>query len=361
MNSSVNFRRIGFWPDYSQDNPYQRLFYDSLRPYGFESTSDVSFNLDWLKDHGDKFDVVHIHWPEKLWNSDHRVVGQLRLIKARYEFLRECKRRGIVRVWTLHNWTPHFNGSWIDRVGNLMIAMQSDLILVHSKAIQDKVRRRWWLGDRTIVMPQGNYSGVYPQPRDSSLVRNELGFSNDQPLCCMLGHLRENKGIANVVAAARRLGEHFQWLVAGHVDDPSTASLLDAWRSECENVRVIDHRIDDQQFADFSNAADCFLLPYYRSSGSGALLAAISLGCAVVASDLPVFREVFGGETDAVVFVKPGDSYSLATGIKQFFGVDVATRHRAARTVSERFDWTRVIEPVAQRLLHEVHLRLEST
>ncbi|MEM8668653.1 MAG: glycosyltransferase family 4 protein [Planctomycetota bacterium] len=306
-------------------------------------------NCHWLRDHGGDVEAVHIHWPEKLWNSGKSIIEKLNLIRLRCEFLRACGNRGVLRIWTLHNWIPHNNGSWVDRLGNFALAFYSDVILVHSESVRRKVARCWGVGKKVLVMPSGNYRGVYPNPRSSAAVRNELGLDAQRPICAMLGHLRQNKGVAEVVEAARRLGEHYQWLVGGHVDDQATADLLKSWRNY-RSVRVIDRRLDDQEFADYSAAADCVLLPYHRSTGSGAMLAALTFGRGVVASKIPAFEELVGNEKHAAEFVRPKNPSSLVAGIERFFGAPLDQRHAAAERLVVQYDWDKVIAPVADQL-----------
>ena len=54
--------------------------------------------------------------------------------------------------------------------------------------------------------------------------------------------------------------------------------------------------------------------PYRAITTSGALATGVALGKAVVASDLPVFRELLTDGVDALL-VPPGDAEALAEGI----------------------------------------------
>jgi glycosyltransferase involved in cell wall biosynthesis len=70
----------------------------------------------------------------------------------------------------------------------------------------------------------------------------------------------------------------------------------------------------------------------------------------VVASDLPYFREVLADDPTAGVFCRPDDASGLAAAVETFFAGDVPARHAAARRLADRYAWSEVIKPVAERM-----------
>jgi beta-1,4-mannosyltransferase len=126
-------------------------------------------------------------------------------------------------------------------------------------------------------------------------------------------------------------------------------------------VRLVLETVGDDVMSDLYAAADCVLLPYRWITGSGALLTALTLRRAVVASDLPFFRSELTDEPTAGVLVPRGDVAALANGVRAFFASDVGARHAAARRLADRLAWADVVKPVAERLRALCPLRSVAT
>ena len=61
-----SIRMLSF-PD-SDRNPYLRLFYDALRPYGVRVAHVGRVHDGMLRDPGRSFDAIHFHWSiERIW------------------------------------------------------------------------------------------------------------------------------------------------------------------------------------------------------------------------------------------------------------------------------------------------------
>jgi len=113
---------------------------------------------------------------------------------------------------------------------------------------------------------------------------------------------------------------------------------------------LLDHWLSEQEFADIVEASDAVLLPYREITGSGALLAAWTLGRGVVASDLPYFREVSKPEPDAAQFFPVENSPALAGAILEYTSIPFEVRHRAALRMAERYTWEWCVESLVQLL-----------
>ena len=47
-------------------NPYLKIFYKGLRPFGIEVVSECTFSRTWLWEHRNRVDLIHFHW--EYWN-----------------------------------------------------------------------------------------------------------------------------------------------------------------------------------------------------------------------------------------------------------------------------------------------------
>ncbi|WP_164103337.1 glycosyltransferase [Candidatus Laterigemmans baculatus] len=330
-------------------NPYRSLFHAALAPFGVHCECDCHVNDAWLNSHAAAIDAIHLHWPEPLWRE--RQGGwsaPLRGVAGLTRYVRRAKRLGIKRIWTLHNVESHEGASWIDRIGYRVLASESDLILCHSQSAAAMFRRKYRVGGSVVVMAHGNYDGVYPSPRPRQEVLRACGLREDRPLLVAIGNLRDYKGFDLVADAARRLRPHVQFLIAGQPHAAFDIGPLRSAAAALENLVLVDRQLTDQEFSDFVSASEAVLLPYRKITGSGALLAAWSLGRPVIGSDLDYFREVAAPEPAAARFFAVGDRDEFAGAISAFLAEDPTVGRMSSRRISEHFRWERCVQPVAE-------------
>lgn len=338
--------RVAVRPDPAQcPNPYLRLFYDALEP-DVRVIEPLVVNDSWLRERAGQLDAIHLHWPETIWRSD-TGRGALRGLLGLARYLRLARTLGIRRVWTVHNVVPHEHRRALDYLGCLTVARSADLLICHSADAARAVGRRYRPSGELVVMPIGNYAGVYPQPRPRSDVLSDLGLDRDRPVVAFLGELRPYKGLDVAVDALTDLSGAVQAIIAGQpiADAPLATALQRA--STLPATVVLPRRLSDQEFTDFAAAADVMWLPYHRVTGSSVLLAALTLGTRVVASDLPFFRQILAGHEAAGRLVPPGDARALAAATLDLLQQRAASGRDAALALAARYDWRRVIEPVA--------------
>jgi glycosyltransferase involved in cell wall biosynthesis len=162
-----------------------------------------------------------------------------------------------------------------------------------------------------------------PEP-DASLVPRE-------PFLLAVGSITPRKGL-DVLAAAlagATVPDRFQLVLAGP----------DGWRSEevLASIRAhgVEHRVvrtgwvTDAQLAGLYRACVAVCVPSVAEGFGLPVLEAASLGATVVASDIPVFREVGAGAV--AVHCPPGDVAAWARAIERAVADD-ALRSAAAET-----------------------------
>jgi glycosyltransferase involved in cell wall biosynthesis len=177
-----------------------------------------------------------------------------------------------------------------------------------------------------------------------------LGLDPARPVASCLGYLRGYKGLEIACKAAARL-EGLQLVIAGprfrrYDLEPLRRALQAVPRSV-----LIDRRLSDQEFADFTAASDVSLLPYTAVTTSGVLVSSWSLGTPVVASDLPLFRELIPEPGPAARVFAAGDPVSLANAIADVLSVPRERRIAAARALAVKYSWPACVAPVARWLV----------
>jgi beta-1,4-mannosyltransferase len=357
-NSDVWFR-IASFPDRTLGNPHLQFFYAGMAVHGVRLAMRLTCTPRWIRAHTSSIDAIHLHWPEKIWrgktrgrlHSLWRVITLARL-RALIDFamgLRTAGRLGIKRLWTVHNIEPHEGADWLDRVGYRIAAKRSDLIICYSDAAAVDVRNRFSPPCEVIAIAHGNYSGAYPPPRDRTTVMREFGLDPSRPVVCCVGLIRRYKGLTVACDAVRALGGSVQLAICGAPHSDADEAEVRASMAGVTGVLVA-RPLTDQEFSDIIAAGEAVLLPYRKITGSGSLLAAWTLGRGVVASDLPLFREMLACEPEAGDRFVPDDSRSLADAIGRYLATPGSVRAAAALRAADRYSWDKTVEPLVDVL-----------
>ncbi|MBK8640038.1 MAG: glycosyltransferase family 4 protein [Chromatiaceae bacterium] len=179
-------------------------------------------------------------------------------------------------------------------------------------------------------------------------------YTDGQQFILFVGSTGSYKNLATLIrafAAAEELSDHLL-VLAGHSMGQVAAHLFDlaiSTRVEQRIVRLV-HPTDGQLCLAY-NAADAFVFPSLQEGFGIPLIEAMRCGTPVVASDIPVFREVCG---DAALFFDPHDHLALARQLARAIQPD--TRQRLLDLGFDRaqaFSWDRVADALGQ-----VYLRL---
>src|SRR5688572_9327116 len=353
--------RLASYPDRNPGNPYVELFYEALGKYGIAHAGRLVPHPDWLDAGGSKVDDVHIDGPERIWRGKcpGRLDRLMAVITARSargvwqlrQFLRKAHRRGITRVWTVHNVAHHEGTSLIDRWGYRELARGSDLLLCFSHAAEAELRQEY--GDRTpiLVIPHGNYKGAYPAPRSKAEARVQFGLDPDKPVVSCLGLLRPYKGVELACEAIEGCNGRIQLLVGGQPHRSFDVKGLVA-RAAASGGSIVAHQrvLTEAEFANAVAASDAVLLPYHAVTGSGVLFAAWTLGAGVIASDLPFFREMLDGAPLLGRTFRTGDGAALRTAIEDYLTIDAAERRRAITAIVDQLSPERAVLPFVNAL-----------
>jgi beta-1,4-mannosyltransferase len=342
--------RIASVPSPGQANPYMELFYGALAPYGVEVADHFAVTDEHLRASVGHIDAVHLHWSvEMLWGSSGRLSGRIRGLIGLWRWLRLARSLGIRVIWTVHDIEPHGGQRPLDSVGYRMLARYADLLICHDDWCRDEAISRFGARPESIiVMPHGNYDGVFPEPRSRDVVMKELGLDPSRRVLACLGGIRPYKGVEVALGAMGLLGSNYQLLVAGHAPDEAYGQRIASLASAAPNIRVMLGLSDLQRFADLHGVSDCLLLPYRKITGSAVILSAMTMGRAVVANDLPFFRTILKDAPEAGVVYGPNTPEALAAAVEKFFTLSPDVRHAAARRIADRYAWSTVVKPVGE-------------
>ncbi len=250
-------------------------------------------------------------------------------------FLALCRRRGSRLVLTVHDLLPHDTTlAYKETFEDLYKSV--DALICHSDHVRHRLEAEFGIPeDMVSVIPHGPF--FYDLPGDTS---GETLRRHDIPPGAVMvlwqGIIFPYKGLDLLLDAWKMVEEESEsafLLVAGtgapHLMDELHAQVL---RLGLKRVRLDLRFISAQELVDAYRAADIVVYPYRAITTSGALATGLALGKTIVASDLPVFRELLNDQENARL-IDPLNSKALAGALIDL-ARDHATRQKLAAAVA---------------------------
>jgi glycosyltransferase involved in cell wall biosynthesis len=233
-----------------------------------------------------------------------------------------------------------------------------DAHVVHSRYDLDLLRQAYSLGDevtsRAAVVPHGPYDhargdvATPPTP-----VAADRTVTSEQPFNILFfGVIRPYKGLEDLVEAFAALpadvrdGLHLT--IVGETWEGWHAPLDAVAASPVpDQITVVNRYVTDEEATRHFAAADAVALPYRRSSSSGPLHMAMSVGLPVIVTDVGGLVDAAAGY-EGVTFVPPADVPALTAALTTI------TEQRGMRYVDAR-SWDTTIAAY-RALFHDLGL-----
>jgi D-inositol-3-phosphate glycosyltransferase len=148
------------------------------------------------------------------------------------------------------------------------------------------------------VVPAGNFFDRFPSPPERTSARRLLGLPDDKTIYLFFGNSRREKGLDLLLRAMRKLRSRkdVMLVVAGKMK-PEQESFYRGIADETgcgAQIHFDVGLISDDMAVAYYAAADLIVVPYRRIYDSGVTLMAMSLGRAVLASNLPPLVDLLG-------------------------------------------------------------------
>ena len=211
------------------------------------------------------------------------------------------------------------------------VARKADHLIVVSKDLERvAVRRCGVRPDRVSVIPNGCNSSIF-QRRDKRAARAKLGIATEARLLLYVGRLVPEKGLRELVLAAKQLcesGNAVQLALIG--DGPMREELRSATSAATGySIRLLGGQ-DPAAVAGWMAASDMVVLPSYSEGHPNVLIEALACGRPVVATPVGGISEIV--DESSSVLVAPRDAKALARGIREAFErdwdeADLSRRH----------------------------------
>ena len=252
-------------------------------------------------------DVIHVQYlPMLKWR-----------VPLDFWFLEFCRRRGSKIMLTVHDLLPHDSGDIYIKTFDQLYRMV-DGIICHSDHVKMRLGSEFSVPEEKVtVIPHGPFFYDLP-PTGLKNTLQSLAVEPDKVLVLWQGIIFPYKGIDLLLRAWARLeaqSENACLVIAG----TGAPELLDQIREQVKELRLkrvkLHFRfISTEELVALYRASGVVVYPYRAITTSGALATGLALGKAIIASDLPVFRELLTNGENALL-VNAQDSEELACAL----------------------------------------------
>jgi glycosyltransferase involved in cell wall biosynthesis len=251
-------------------------------------------------------------------------------------FLEFCQWRGSQIVLTVHDLLPHDTGKAYQRTF-AGLYQTVDAIICHSDHIKVRLEEEFSVPEQKIsVIPHGPFFYDLSASGEEQTLQT-FKFEPDKLLVLWQGIIFPYKGIDLLLRSWQQVEANVgdACLVIAGTGAPE---LLDQIREQVKDMdlkRVKMHFrfISTEELVALYRASSVVVYPYRAITTSGALATGLALGKAIVASDLPVFRELLTNRENAFL-VDPENSAEFAGALIKLTQ-DRALREKFAQKVRE--------------------------
>ena len=256
-------------------------------------------------------------------NSINIIINQIYPISFMGFLFNLLLNKKIIKVQILHNVIPsHGERNWLLSKGIKKFISTHHFYIVHSASSKLLASRKYNIDTKLIfdtVLPLYTISAV--DKRSSKTVPKSSSSKNIITFL-MIGAIKKYKGIELAITAAKNLissnVKDFKLIIAGKPNydiDLFQANFKD--KSLSNHIQLIPKFLSDSEMDELLMKADCMLMPYLDSHGSGVLSLAINYKMPVIASDLEFFKEILDLHYAGEVFSR-GSSDDLSKVMQQF-------------------------------------------
>ena len=271
-------------------------------------------------------DIIHVQFlPMLKWS-----------LPLDFWFLEFCRMRGSRIVLTVHDLLPHDTGETYKQTF-LKLYRMVDGIICHSGNVKARLDTEFSVPEGKIsVIPHGPF--FYDRPSAAPEQTPPSIEAKPGPVMVLWqGIVFPYKGVDLLLLAWQKVElqcANCLLTIAG----TGTPELLEQIRSEVKRLELTRVElqlrfVSTEELVALYRAADVVVYPYRAITTSGALATGLALGKTIVASDLPVFRELLVNRENALL-VDPQNSVELADALIELVQ-DEPLRKRLAGKVRE--------------------------
>lgn len=199
-------------------------------------------------------------------------------------------------VWTLHNIMPHDTGHLsFNRWVRYFFAKQCEWIRVFAKDSIFRATKELGIPkEKFVVVPEGDYTSVYPNSVSQEFARQELKIDINALVLLSLGYIKPYKGIEKLIHEFSKIEyKGLNLVIAGQIMDKQYYSNLQSLIHKRKDARIflIGTFIPVEDLQIYYNAADVVVLPFDKVENSGSAIMAMGFKKPIVAPKMGVLKK----------------------------------------------------------------------
>jgi glycosyltransferase involved in cell wall biosynthesis len=345
-----------FWPDYSHDNPFQRMLYSAFPPGWTVRSADIVAASEAVAETHCPV-VFHLHWEDMIYRDAANMAAAEALVDVYLELLDAFIASGGRLVWTVHNDAPHEHRfPEVDRRLRNQLAIRAHVVQMHSQVAAACMAPPLGVAtSRVLVTPLGGFAGYYPDDITKPQARQYFGIEASAPVFVTLGSVRPYKGIDVLLSAFAMVHQakpETRLILAGRSNQQGVGRFI----SLRPGVLMLPRYIDDATVQYVMRAADFAVFSFHRIMVSSSVLLAETFGLPVIVPDLPTMREMVQPGHNGFL-VAADDPTALARTMLGTIGLSTAERAalgRAALDDIRQRDWTEYTRALTEAAINAV-------
>ncbi|MAJ68278.1 MAG: glycosyltransferase [Alteromonadaceae bacterium TMED7] len=284
---------IMFFPCWTSNNPYQRLFYQYLstsQNINVAGFAKEAFVKEHLLRSRNKYTYIHLHWLHVFMDFSTPTGSQEFIDTVKY-----AKELGYKIIYTAHNIISH-DSQFVENELKARIEFSNlvDIAIAHGEAAKRTLINQIGMDESKIqVMPHGTYGDYYGKRVPLPSARKRLSIPIDSYVFLFFGNIKGYKGVDELLHSFENISQEFpnaHLLIAGRVLDLDSSNEI---YSKLSNSNITFHEgfIADEEVKYYFSASNVCVLPYRKVLTSGAAMLSISFSTPVIAPDIGVLPE----------------------------------------------------------------------
>ncbi len=251
-------------------------------------------------------------------------------------FVQLCRRRGSKIVLTVHDLLPHNTGE-THRETYQDLYQMVDRIICHSDNIRGRLCAEYSLPEEKIsIIPHGPFFYDLPATIPEQTLQ-DFDVDSKKLLVLWQGIISPYKGIDLLLEAWQNVEATVDdtcLLIAGTGPPGLLQQIYEQiGRLGLQRVKLYPRFISTEELVALHRAADIVVYPYRAITTSGALATGLALGKTIVASNLPVFRELLTDRKNALL-IDPQNPLEFAGALIELLK-DAPLRHKLEENVRQ--------------------------
>ncbi|MCS6991203.1 MAG: glycosyltransferase family 4 protein [Chitinophagales bacterium] len=274
--------------------------------------------------------------------------------------------RGLRIVATIHD-VENFEtfGNQPKHTNHAVFMKQIDRIVVHSEYAKQCILKYFinYPQERIDIVPHGDTDFLFKNPLSRQEARARLQLPQQGRIVLFFGQIKKVKGLDVLLQAwvhVRQQQPQARLVVVGRpwkVEQQLFDQIVE--QHQLQDSVVLNYQyVPNELIPVYYAAADLVVLPYREIYSSGVMVRSLDYGAAILASDLPAFRDIITDNENGLLF-RTEDSRHLAERILEVLNDDERLqrlRQRAIETAERKFSWNYIgstMADVYKKVLYE--------